>query len=73
MALDLADYEHKAKKAVTAFWKSRNAASAKQAQSGKSDQGERSGVTAGKNMDGFCSLSSAVILELLTPFAGQST
>jgi hypothetical protein len=56
MALNLVNYERNAKKAVTAFWTSRNQASAKQRASGKSDQGERAGVTSGKNMDGFLDL-----------------
>ena len=57
MALDLVDYELKANKAVRAFWRSREAARRKQIKSGKADQGERSGVTAGKNMDNFISLA----------------
>jgi Restriction endonuclease XhoI len=61
MGIDLVDYEKKASKAVKAFWASREAARRKQAESGKADQGERSGVTAGKNMDGFVDL----ILELV--------
>ncbi|MDA8125394.1 MAG: PaeR7I family type II restriction endonuclease [Deltaproteobacteria bacterium] len=56
MALDLVDYEKKARKAVKAFWENRLAAKQKQLQSGKADQGERAGVTAGKNMDGFLAL-----------------
>ncbi|MFA6311634.1 MAG: PaeR7I family type II restriction endonuclease [Sterolibacterium sp.] len=56
MALDLVDYEQKARKAVKAFWKSRKAARNKQIESGKADQGERAGVTSGKNMDGFIAL-----------------
>lgn len=56
MALDLTDYERKARKAVKAFWQSREAAKKKQLSSGKADQGERAGATAGKNMDGFLSL-----------------
>ena len=61
MGIDLVDYEKKASKAVKAFWTSREAARRKQAESGKADQGERAGVTAGKNMDGFVDL----ILELV--------
>lgn len=61
MAIDLADYDIKAKKAVKTFWKTREQARKKQAQSGKSDQGERAGVTAGKNMDGFISLVKDVV------------
>jgi type II restriction enzyme len=56
MALDLVDYERKARKAVKAFWVSRDAAKKKQIKSGKADQGERAGVTGGKNMDGFIDL-----------------
>lgn len=56
MALDLVDYERKAREAVQAFWGNREAARTKQIESGKADQGERAGVTAGKNMDGFVAL-----------------
>lgn len=56
MALDLVDYEQQARKAVKAFWKNRKAATQKQIASGKADQGERAGVTSGKNMDGFVAL-----------------
>ncbi len=56
MALDLVDYQRKAHEAVKAFWGNREAARQKQIESGKADQGERAGVTAGKNMDGFLAL-----------------
>lgn len=56
MALDLVDYERKAQEAVKAFWRNRKAATKKQIKSGKVDQGERAGVTAGKNMDKFVAL-----------------
>ena len=56
MALDLVNYERKAREAVKAFWGNREAAKQKQVESGKADQGERAGVTAGKNMDGFLAL-----------------
>ena len=61
MALDLVDYEHKAHEAVKAFWGNRQAARQKQIESGKSDQGERAGVTAGKNMNGFVALVLDVV------------
>lgn len=61
MALDLVDYERKAREAVQAFWGNREAAKQKQIESGKADQGERAGVTAGKNMDGFIALILDVI------------
>lgn len=61
MALNLVDYEKKAEEAVKAFWGNREAAKQKQIESGRADQGERAGVTAGKNMDGFLTL----ILEII--------
>ena len=56
MALDLADYENKARDAVMAFWSNREKARQKQVYMGLTDQGERASVTAGKNMDGFIAL-----------------
>ena len=63
MPLDLANYEAKAKAAIKAFWKGRHAASTKQAASGRADQGERSAVTGGKNMDGFISLMRDLVRD----------
>jgi hypothetical protein len=56
MALELVNYERKACEAIKAFWGNREAAHQKQIETGKTDQGERAGVTAGKNMDGFIAL-----------------
>ncbi len=53
MGLYLANSEAKTKAAVKAFWKGRSAAHSKQIESGKADQGGRSAVTGGKNMDGI--------------------
>ena len=39
-----------------AFWGNRDKARQKQVEAGTTDQGERAGVTAGKNMDGFVAL-----------------
>lgn len=61
MAIDLADYEEKAREAVQAFWGNREQARQKQIEAGKADQGERAGVTAGKNMDGFIALVVDVV------------
>jgi hypothetical protein len=61
MAIDLADYERKAREAIQAFWGNREAARLKQRESGKADQGERAGVTAGKNMDGFLVLVQDIV------------
>ena len=56
MTLNLAEYKKKAHKAVKEFWGSREEAKARQIASGRADQGERSGVTTGKNMNGFLAL-----------------
>ncbi|THD36699.1 MAG: restriction endonuclease [Sphingomonas sp.] len=61
MALDLADYERQTKEAVMAFWGNREQARQKQIEAGVTDQGERAGVTGGKNMDGF----TALIIDLV--------
>jgi len=61
MALNLADYENKTRKAVKQFWRTRKAAGKKQSSSVKQDQGERSKVTAGKHMDGFVALIKEII------------
>lgn len=56
MALNLCDFEKKSHAAIKAFWQTREDATRKQKASGKFDQGERAGVTGGKNMDGFSDL-----------------
>ena len=69
MAIDLVNYEEKARKAVQVFWTSREQARQKQIEAGKADQGERAGVTAGKNMDGFIALVTHVVRANGLPFA----
>jgi hypothetical protein len=61
MPLDLADYERKAREAIKAFWGNRAVAMQKQLELGHADQGERAGVTAGKNMDGFIALIQDIV------------
>ncbi len=61
MPLDLADYEHKAREAIRVFWKNRESARQKQAESSSADRGERAGVTAGKNMEGFADLIGDIV------------
>jgi hypothetical protein len=56
LAIELADYERKTREAIQAFWGNRELARQKQIEAGRADAGERGGVTAGKNMDGFVSL-----------------
>jgi hypothetical protein len=57
MTLNLSNYEEKVTQAVRAFWGNREAAARIQAQAGRRDQGERAGVTAGGNMNGFRDLA----------------
>lgn len=59
--LDLADYEKHAKEAVKLFWGNRDAALTAQVAGGVSDAGSRGAVTAGKNMDGFLALATALV------------
>lgn len=54
--LNLANYEERAQEAIKTFWGAREAARQKQIEAGRVDQGERAGVTSGKNMDGFLDL-----------------
>jgi hypothetical protein len=61
MALHLVNFEQKAREAVQAFWGNREMARLKQIEAGKADQGERAGVTAGKNMDGFVALVTDLV------------
>lgn len=61
MSLDLANYEVQAREAVKLFWGNREAALAKQIESGNQDAGARGAVTAGKNMDGFLAIAQTLI------------
>jgi hypothetical protein len=61
MSLDLCQYETKTREAIMAFWGNRLKAKQKQIEAGVIDQGERAGVTGGKNMDGF----TALIIDLV--------
>jgi hypothetical protein len=56
MSLDLSALDAGARDAVRQFWAARDDAVQRQQASGSVDQGERAGVTAGKNMDGFVNL-----------------
>ena len=69
MPIDLVNYEERAREAVQVFWASREQARRKQIEAGKADQGERAGVTAGKNMDGFIALVTHVVRANGLPLA----
>ena len=56
MALDLSDYELKARDAAMAFWGNRQKALEAKIEAGTTDTGERGAVTAGNTMDGFTAL-----------------
>lgn len=51
------------KKAVAAYWKTRQKQSDRQGKSGEKDHGARSAVTGGAQMDGFISLITDLIVE----------
>lgn len=61
MAINLVNYKRKSREAVMAFWGNREKARQKQIEAGVTDQGERAGVTGGKNMDGF----TALVMDLV--------
>lgn len=55
-------FERYMPRAVNHFWAEREAASERQKAKGAIDQGNRSGVTAGKNLDGFVEMLRKLIL-----------
>ena len=55
------------KLAVAQYWQTRAAQRQKQEQSGKADQGLRSAVTGGAQMDGFVSLFTDLIIQTGLP------
>ena len=57
------DLDKKVSKAVRFFWETRANQKNKQKTSGKKDQGSRSAVTGGKQLDGFVNLVSDLLLE----------
>lgn len=64
MGLSTNQYNNHLKKAINTFWNTRN----KQTQSGKTaDQGSRSAVTGGKQLDGFVELISKVAQDIGIP------
>jgi hypothetical protein len=63
MAVDISALDRTMPKAVKHFWKARARATRSQKKRGSADQGNRAGVTAGKNMDGFVALVRELILD----------
>lgn len=70
MPIELGDYEKDVRDAIKAFWGNREAARQKQIEAGRTDQGARSHVTAGKNMDGFVALVRKIVAANGLPDAG---
>lgn len=63
MAVDLSALDRTMPKAVRHFWKARMLAAESQKNRGVADQGNRSGVTAGKNLDGFIAMAREIIVD----------
>lgn len=65
--LVLRDLEKQTKRAVAHYWQTRAAQGRRQAESGKADQGLRSAVTGGAQMDGFIDLFKELIAQAGIP------
>lgn len=58
---------HRTARAVALYWVTRSAQRQRQEKSGKADQGLRSAVTGGKQMDGFIDLFSELVIQAGIP------
>lgn len=63
MNLVSVDLNRRVARAVASYWSTRRRQSTKQGTSGQRDQGARSAVTGGAQMDGFVALMAEVIVE----------
>ena len=63
MSVDISAMDPMMPKAVKHFWKARMLAAKSQKRRGQADQGNRSSVTAGKNMDGFIAMVREIIVN----------
>lgn len=63
MSIEPSQIQKRVAKAVASYWSTRRNQFAKQAASGQQDQGTRSAVTGGAQMDGFMSLITELIME----------
>ena len=59
----LANLKNRVSEAVAHYWLTRQGQAEKQAASGRADQGARSAVTGGAQMDAFINLITDVIIE----------
>lgn len=69
MPANIDAYERMMPIAVKHFWTSREEAALAQQQRGVNDQGNRAGVTAGKNLDGFAKMVEQIIVDNGVPDA----
>ena len=67
MPIEFRDFDRKLQRAVRAFWTGRRSAATKQAAAGHSDQGNRSAVTGGKNLNSFRDLMSDIVRRHAPP------
>ena len=63
MSLELPTLNRRVAKAVAKYWATRKNQSAKQVSSGQRDQGTRSAVTGGAQMDGFIGLMTKLVID----------
>lgn len=73
MAVNISALDRMMPAAVRHFWRARVHAAKSQVSRGAADQGNRSGVTAGKNLDGFVNLVREIILDNGLPNADVFT
>jgi hypothetical protein len=65
--LNISDLQGRLKKAIAFYWQTREDQSKKQKDQGTSDQGARSAVTGGAQMDGIIKLLTEIIIEAGIP------
>ena len=70
MGIDLEDFEARTSHAVRVCWDTHAAAAERQKLNGVLDQGERAGVTSDKNMDGFVTLITNLLIAVSTRQGG---
>ena len=63
MSVELSALDRMMPKAVKHFWNARRLAAGNQKTRGVADQGNRSGVAAGKNLDGFVAMVRKIIVD----------
>jgi hypothetical protein len=63
MSANIEAFGNMMQNAIYHFWKSRFEAAQKQIERGTADQGNRSSVTAGKNLDGFVAMIRQLIID----------